>query len=156
MDDFKISQLTKELVTARLRELEDPCAAAAELVRGTLLVALKGLPPGAAAESRVVADACQGAMTSLLLNDQSLTRGAVLILQRVSDLASELNLDGPEMLRSALRGIADMRRFARPETLADIRCAIESRFQGAGLAFEAFCAEPVPAPPSPAPGTTAP
>lgn len=141
MDDFKISQLTKELVTARLRDLEDPCAAAAELVRSTLEVALRGLPPGTVAESRVVEDACQGAMTSLLLNDQNLVRGAVLILEKIVDLAAALNLDQPEMMRSALRGIADMQRFARPEMLAEIRYAIESRFQGAGLAFEALCQE---------------
>jgi hypothetical protein len=141
MDDFKISQLTKELVSARLRGLEDPCAAASDLVRSTLEVALKGLPPGTIAESRVVEDACQGAMTGLLLNDQNLVRGAVVILEKVADLASALNLDQPEMMRSALRGIADMQRFVRPEMLAEIRYAIEARFHGAGLAFEALCQE---------------
>jgi hypothetical protein len=145
-DDFKISQLTKELVTARLKQMEDPCAAAAALVKDALSVALKGLPPGAVAESRVVEDACQGAMTGLLLNDQPLHRGAVLILERVVDLANALNLDQTELMRSALRGIADMRRFVRIEVLGDMRQAIEARFHGAGLAFEALCAEPTPDP----------
>lgn len=142
MEDFKINQLTKELVNARLRTLEDPCAAAAELVRETLEVALKGLKPGAIAESRVVEDASQGAMTGLLLNDGNLPRGAVLILERVCDLASKLNLDQPELMRSAMRGIADMRRFVRAEMLAEIRFAIEARFHGAGLAFEQLCDQP--------------
>ena len=142
MEDFKISQLTKEIVLSRLREMEDPCRAAADLVGSTLEVALKGLEPGTVAESRIVEDACQGGMTGLLLNDQSLMRGAVLILETVCDLAARLNLDQPEMMRSALRGIADMRRFVRPEMLAEIRAAIEGRFHGAGLAFEKLCEAP--------------
>lgn len=142
MDDFKINQLTKELVSARLRELPDPCAAAAGLVSETLTVALKNLPPGSVAESRVVEDACQGAMTGLLLNDQNLVRGSVLILESVVELAGRLNLDQPEMMRSALRGIADMKRFVRPEMLYEIQAAIEARYQGAGLAFDALCQEP--------------
>ena len=142
MDDFKINQLTKELVSARLRELPDPCAAAAGLVRETLSVALKTLAPGSVAESRVVEDACQGAMTGLLLNDQNLVRGAVLILEAVVDLAGALNLDQPEMMKDALKGIADMRRFVRPEMMYEIQVAIEARYQGAGVAFDALCREP--------------
>ena len=142
MDEFKISQLTKEIVSSRLREMEDPCRAAAQLVGKTLEVALNGLQPGAVAESRIVEDACQGGMTGLLLNEQPLTRGAVLILEVICDLATRLNLDQPELMRSALRGIADMRRFVRPEMLVEIQAAIEARFHGAGLAFQALCAEP--------------
>lgn len=141
MDEFKINQLTKELVTARLRALEDPCAATADLVRRTLEVALKGLEPGTVAESRIVEDACQGGMTGLLLNEQSLTKGSIAILEAVVDLAGKLNLDQPEMMRSAMRGIADMQRFVPSAAMGEIQIAIEARFHGAGVAFEALCRE---------------
>lgn len=141
MDDFKISQLTKELVTARLRSLEDPCAATADLVKRTLEVAVNGLEPGAVVESRIVEDACQGGMTGLLLNDQNLPKGAVAILEAVVELAGRMNLDQMEMMRSCLRGIADMKRFVPPEAIADIQAAIEARFTGAGQAFKELCAQ---------------
>ncbi|MDE2039864.1 MAG: hypothetical protein KGO96_09065 [Elusimicrobia bacterium] len=142
MDDYRINQLTKEIVSARLKELENPHAAAAALVRRTLEVALRGLEAGRAAESRIVEEACQGGMVALLLNDQSLPEGAVAILEAVSALAARLNLDQPEMLRSALRGIADVRRFVTPEVLSELRSAIEASFQGAGEVFEGFAREP--------------
>ena len=143
MDDFKIGQLTKELVAAKLRELPDPCAAAVKLSIETLRVALKGVAAGSTGDSAVVADACRGCMTALLLNDQNLPRGAVLLLEGVVELSAELNLDQMELMRCALRGVADMKRFA-PQTLADISNAVEARFTGAGQAFDALCSE-VPA-----------
>lgn len=142
MDPFKVSQLTKEIVLARLREMADPCVAAAALVKRTLEVAFKDLKPGSVAESRIVEEACQGGMTALLLNDQDIVRGAVAILEAVVDLAHGFNLDQQEMMRSALRGIADMRRFASPDILVAIRAAVEDRFHGAGLELEALCKEP--------------
>jgi hypothetical protein len=141
-EDFKISQLTKELVTARLRSLEDPCAATADLVKRTLSVALKGLEPGAIAESRIIEDACQGGMTGLLLAENPLPKGAVSILEAVVDLAAQLNLDQPEMMKSALRGIADMRRFVQPNQLHEIEVAIETRYTGTGLVFRELCEQP--------------
>lgn len=141
MDDFKIGQLTKELVAARLRKMGDPCACAADLVRQTLTVALKGMKPGQAAESRIVEDACQGGMTGLLLSQQDLPRGATLILEIVVDLAHQLNLDQTEMMRSALKGIADMRRFVQPSALHEISRQIEGHYHGAGDAFDLICRE---------------
>ena len=139
--DFRIRQLTKELVSAKLGERGEPCAIAADLVRRTLEVALQGLALGAVAESRVVEDACQGAMTGLLLHEKDLAKGAVLILDAVVDLAGRLNVDGTEMMRSAMRGIADMRRFSGPAVLSAIEAAIELEYQGAGSAFRAILAE---------------
>lgn len=143
MDDqeFKIRQLTKELVSAKLAELGDPCAAAAELVRRTLEVALQGLPPGGAAEGRVVEDACQGGMTGLLLHEKDLPKGAVLILDAVVELAGRFNLDPTELMRAAMRGIADMARFTGAAVLFEIEGRIEARYQGAGGAFRALCEE---------------
>ena len=140
MDDFKIGQLTKEIVAAKLRELPDPCVAAVKLSIETLRVALKGLAAGSAGDSAVVEDACRGCMTALLLNDQNLPRGAVMLLEGVVELSAELNLDQVELMRCALRGVADMKRFA-PQHLADISNALEGRFNGAGQAFDALCAE---------------
>ncbi len=138
--EFKIRQLTKELVAAKLRELPDPCAAAVKLCADTLRVALKGLEAGSTGDGAVVEDACQGCMTALLLNDQNLPRGAVLLLESVVELAAELNLDQMELMRSALRGVSDMKRFS-PQSLHEISTALEARFTGAGQAFDSICGE---------------
>ena len=71
-------------------------------------------------------------MTALLLSEQNLSRGAVRIVEAVSDVADELGLDRIELLRGALRGLADMNRLVRPETLREMGAALEARFPGGG------------------------
>ena len=132
MGDFKVGQLAKELVVGRLRDLPNPCMVAAEVVKRTLLVALKD---GGAPDWKVIEDACQGGMTGLLLTEQDLAKGAVLILTSVADIATDLHLDPSEAMHAALRGLADIRRFAGSEKLLQIRDAIEARYMGVGEAF---------------------
>src|SRR5271170_4458136 len=93
MEDFKISQLTKELVTARLKTMGDPSAAAGDIVKQTLQVALKGTKQGDSAFLDPIRDVCQGGMTGLLIAEQSLPRGAVRILEVVAELSTEFSLD---------------------------------------------------------------
>lgn len=136
MDDFRIGQLTKEMVAARLKAMADPCAEAAELVRRTVTVALDGYKAGdAGGREKVVQEACQGGMTGLLLAEQNLAKGAALILQAVLDLAQEKGLDLTLATFSALKGIADMHRFATPAQMDEIRRELEARFMGSGEAF---------------------
>lgn len=135
LDDSTLSQFTKELVSAQLKSLQDPCVVAAGLLKKTLSVALKDLPPGSAFPAAPVESACQGAMMALLLGDQNLPKGAVCILEAVSELALEVHLDPTMMMWAALRGIADIRRFASQELLIDLRYQIELRFMGAGDAL---------------------
>lgn len=135
MDDFKIGQLTKELVAIELKKMVDPCAAAAELVKKTLAVALKSAPTDDSGRLNLIVDACKGGITGLLLAEQSLARGAVLMVEAVAELSTEFNLDPAEAMKAALRGISDVHRFARADQLQEIRHEIETRFMGAGEAF---------------------
>jgi hypothetical protein len=143
MDEIRIGQLTKEMVAEELRQLGDPCAKAAAVVRKTLAAALSGDPP-AADPKRVIEDAVKGAMTALLLADQNLTRGAMQILETVSEAAAAGHLDPTEAMCAALKGLSDLRRFAEPSKLDDIRHAIESRYMGAGEVFAELLREPLP------------
>lgn len=136
MDEFKIGQLTKELVAEKLRRMDDPCAEAARLVRKTLGVALRNAQPGTEIGlGPVIEDACWGGMTALLLAEQSLSKGAVLVIHELSELATELQLDPTETLRSALRGIAGLDRVLRADQLDEIRAAIKLSFVGMDEAF---------------------
>lgn len=153
MDDFHVRQLTKELVAENLRELPDPCKKAAELTGNTLRVALKGLR--AIDQEALVREACQGAITALLIAEQNLARGAVMLLQTVADLAGEFDLDPAMLMTGALRGIADLRRFATPEQIMLVEREIESAFMGVGQAFRAVLEREAAKDP-PRPGTAAP
>jgi hypothetical protein len=138
-DQFKIGQLTKELVALRLKELGDPCAVAAGLVKKTLVVALKAQPDQA---PTVVSDACYGGLQGLLLAEQDMSRGAVLILEAVCDSANDTALDPTAMMRYGLAGIARVSKFVPSETLVTMRHALEERYNGIGEAFsEALSAE---------------
>ena len=141
MDELRIHQLSKEMVAAELRRLGDPCATAAVVVQRTLAAALVKPPQGTEA-ARLIEDTVRGAMTALLLADQSLSRGGLLILEAVLEItAAHL---APEIaMQSVLRGLADMRRFATPERLADMRVVIGAKYMGAGEVFDAYLREPI-------------
>lgn len=143
MDQLRIGELTKEMVAEELRLLGDPCAAAASVVRKALTAALKSAPVGGTPPTRVIEDTVKGAMTALLLADQSLARGAILVLAAVHDVSGECHLDPTESMRAALRALAELRRFVEPARLDDIRLQIESHYMGAGEVFIEFLRAPV-------------
>jgi|GEM_PF-3174533 len=135
MDELRIGQLAKEMVAEQLRLLADPCAAAAQVVRQTLSAALSGEPVGGTPPERVIEDTVKGAMTALLLADHSLSKGAIMMIEAVHDVANDCQLDTTESMRAALRGLADLRRFVTPEKVDEVRIAIDQRYMGAGELF---------------------
>lgn len=149
MDELRIHQLTKEMVAEELRLLGDPCQTAAGVVRRTLTAALQGAPAGTAAD-RVIEDAVKGAMTALLLAEQSLPRGAMLVLAAVLD-ASAAAIDPTRAMRAALQGVADLRRFADVDRVEEVRVAIDAQYMGAGEVFSEFLRAPLPGGETPAP-----
>ena len=154
MDNFKIAQLTKELVASRIKGAKDPEVVAADLVKETLGVALKA-PPSSGDPSReaVIEEACRGGITALVLAEADLREGAVLTIAAVAELSTELDLDPTAAMQGALKGIADLQRFVPAEQLIEVGKAIESRFMGAGAAYlELVQAGLVQAAKSPAPG----
>jgi hypothetical protein len=138
MEQFRFVQLTKEMVAEELRLLGDPCAAAASVVRKALMAAFQGAAPGDTPSAQVIEDAVKGAMTALLLADHSLTRGSILVVEAVMDVAFKRDLDPTESMRAALKGLADLRRFVDPSRIDDIRLEIEAHYMGAGEAFMEF------------------
>ena len=143
MDELRIVQLTKEMVAEELRLMGDPCAAAAAVVRKTLRAAFAGA--GGAPAARVIEDAVKGSMTALLLADHSMTRGAILVLEAVVDVAAQRDLDPTESMRAALKGLADLRRFVDPARLDDIRLEIAAHYMGAGEVFVDYLRQTLPA-----------
>lgn len=143
MDQLRIGELTKEMVAEELRLLGDPCMAAAAVVRKALTAALKTAPVDGTPPARVIEDAVKGAITALLLADQSLSRGAIRILEAVHDVALECHLDPTESMCAALRALAELRRYTEPARLDDVRLAIEAHYMGAGEVFIGFLRAPV-------------
>lgn len=141
MDELRIGQLTKEMIAEELRRMGDPCAAAAALVKKTLGAALSG--PNKAGAERVIEDTVKGALTALLLADQSITRGSLLMLETVLEVANECSIDPTVSMRAALRAIADLRRFVEPQRLEDIRLSIDAQYMGAGDVFVEYIRQPI-------------
>lgn len=154
MDELRINQLTKELVAAELKQLGDPCEKAAHVIKRTLKAAFSRGPNPQIQPGRVIEDAVKGTMTALLLADQGLARGAIMVLEAVLDVAAECQLDPTDSMRSALIGLADMRRFLDPTRIDEIRRMIDAEYMGAGDVFnellrEATSTSATPAPPQP-------
>lgn len=132
MESFRLGQLTKELVAAKLRVMDDPCAVAAEVVRTTISVALRGRPEHKDTWPAIIKDASQGGITGLLLAEYNLNKGAVLMMRAIAEIANENHMDPTEAMRAALEGIADLKRFILPDRMAELRSAIDAEFMGAG------------------------
>jgi hypothetical protein len=130
--ELKIGQLTKELVAMNLKEVQNPSAVAAGVVRQTIVVALKSGPSGA---QSIVSDACYGGMQGLLLSDQDLACGALMILSAVTGGAADIPLSPDDMRRYAIEGLARIAKFVTGEDLTAIGRVLERRQQGAGQAF---------------------
>ncbi|MBI3550436.1 MAG: hypothetical protein HY078_15465 [Elusimicrobia bacterium] len=140
--EFKTSQLTKELVVARLKTSETAYDAAAEIVKQTLTVALKAQPQDAA---RIVSDTTYGAMQSLILAEQNLAKAAVLLLHAVSDIAHAQHLDPTEQMMAAINGFARLSRLITADQVNDIRVEIDKEFHGTGEVFGlAISQQPAP------------
>jgi hypothetical protein len=149
MDELRIHQLTKEMVAEELRLLGDPCKTAADVVRRTLTAALQSPPDGTAPE-RIIEDAVKGAMTALLLAEQNLSRGAMLVLAAVLDVSTSA-VDPTVAMGAALKGIADLRRFTDPNRLEEIRLEVAAKYMGADELFVEYLRAPIPKGQTPAP-----
>ncbi len=141
MDELRLVQLTKEMVAEELRLLGDPCAAAASVVRKTILAAFQDTSPADTPPARIIEDAVKGAMTALLLADHSLTRGSIFVVEAVMDAAAKRDLDPTDSMRAALKGLADLRRFVDPGRMDDIRLQIETHYMGAGAVLMEYLRE---------------
>lgn len=142
MDELRIHQLTKEMVAEELRQLGDPCATAAGVVRKTLAAALANPPAGTEGE-RVIEDTVRGAMTALLLAEQSVSRGGMMILEVVLE-TTYAHVAPPDAMAAALRGLADMRRFIDPARLEEMRVEIAAKYMGADELFAEYIRAPLP------------
>lgn len=123
MKDFQVSQLTKEMVVTRLKALGDPCAAAVDVARTTLEVILKSstsIDPSIGA----IRDVCQGTMVGLILTDQSLTKGAMLMLEMIIEINARFGLDPQETSKAAIQGIAGVAKYVTMGQLDEVRAGI--------------------------------
>lgn len=144
MDELRIVQLTKEMVAEELRR-SSPCVTAASVVRKTLQAAFASAAPDGTPAVRVIEDAVKGAMTALLLADQSMTRGAILVLEAVMDVAARYELNPTDSMRAALKGIAELKRVVDPARLDDIRIEIAAHYMGASEVFVDYLRQALPA-----------
>lgn len=137
-DPFKISQLTKELVSSELRTSTDPCLLAAQTIRKTLTVTIKGIPPGDPSWKTAIEDAVRGGLQGLILADFDVAKGGIYTLRELINLAQDVGLDPMETLLSGMRGMASLKRLIPPERMDALRLKIDAEYHGAGEAFSAL------------------
>src|SRR5438552_4050606 len=72
-DDFNFGQLTKEMVTNRLKEVHDAPTVAAEIARKTIVAGVQGTRASGQSPQETVTQIVKGAMSGLLLIDKYLS-----------------------------------------------------------------------------------
>ncbi len=82
---------------------------------------------------------CRGSMNAVLLGGQSVPAAAVALLESLPNMSLMMRT-GPEDLMSwVMEGIADVTPLAGPEVRDALRTAIEEKFMGASVIFDALC-----------------
>ena len=132
MEVFRVDQLTKELVAARLRAMDDPCEAAAAIVQATLNVAFDAAAPDPKVRANIIEDACRGGLTGLLLVEQNTAKGAVMMLHKIVEVSARHGLDPMTAMEGALKGFAALRRVMQPDRVQELYYAVQAEFMGAG------------------------
>lgn len=137
MEEYRVGQLTKEMVITRLKALGDPCVAAADIAKKTMVVGLTGSSVVGANTRQLVKEICHGTMVGLILSDQSLPKGACLLLRVVAEVSSDLSMNPEDMMTYAIDGIVELRRLSTVDQMDEIRKAVARDFMGAGDVFRA-------------------
>lgn len=132
MDRFNLAQLTKQMVSLRLKELKEPAEVIQAIVLETLTTYLKGLKETHPEVKEGVKEVARGAVIALLAREEMLGRGVVAVLRGVQEAALTQQLDPMTVMTWALEGIADLRRFVPMESLYPIVSEIDREFMGAG------------------------
>lgn len=132
---FKVTQLTKELVAAELRNAPDPCLLAAQLIGKTLAVALKAIPRGDRAAGLAIEEAVRGGLQGVLLAKYDVAKAGVMTVREMAQLARDLDLEATETLMSTLRGIASLKRLIPAGDMNRMRIDIDVEFAGAADAL---------------------
>jgi len=82
---------------------------------------------------------CRGAMSGVLLSNQSLPDTVLKVLQALPDTSLMMRSGAEALMSWVMEGVADVTPLAGPEIRDAISAKIDEKFMGAGAVFDAFC-----------------
>lgn len=134
MESFDFEKLAKDLIVEQLKAVDDPAAAAAQIVKKLAVSAVTGA--GASQPPRAsVSAACKGILSGILLLEKDLPAAAVAMLEQMGTVAAQTNQDPSECMTWAMEGMASVCRLASSAVQDGVQAAIEEKFMGAGEVF---------------------
>ena len=86
----------------------------------------------------------KGGSAAVVVLELPLARGAAALLRAAASAAKHAGVDPDLAEDAAIRGIADLRRFATPERLQEIGERLNQVRLGAREVFERHCGHPQP------------
>lgn len=138
VDAFDFEQLSKDIVTTRLKGVSDVPAAAAEVARKMIVTGVTSTQ-NKQEPRKTVTDVCRGVMAGVLLLEKDLPPVAMALLAETAAIAGDVHLDPSEMMTWAMEGIARVCHMAGAPVESAVQDAIEAQYMGAGEAFAAAC-----------------
>lgn len=134
MEDYDFEKLAREIVTQRLKGIDDAPKAAAEIAKKIIVAGVQGTKSRQDPHLTVSA-VCRGVISGMILIEADLPETAVFILREMANIAAETHLDPTEMMTWSMEGIGQVAPMAGAEVSGRIHDRIEETFQGAGLVF---------------------
>lgn len=138
-DAYNFAELTKNMITSRLKESADAPTMAAEIAKTTIISGVKSIRGSRQDAMEAVRQICFGAMSGLLLIEKDLPLGTIKILQSLTDVSQELQIEPSELMTGAMESVARVSRLVSAETRWKIREALEENFNGTGEVFDKLC-----------------
>lgn len=138
---YDFEKLSREIVVSQFKGVPDAPDKTADLVKRTLVAAIKGTREAKQAPDEIVRQVVAGSLAGILLIERELPMSAVFILRRTADAAQDVGIDPQEMLTWGLQGIARVMKMVQPPVIVAVQNEIESAFMGAGGIFADLCRE---------------
>lgn len=136
--EYDFEKLAREIVSSRLKEIEQAPEVCGEIARKIIVAAVRGTRIRQEPRATVTA-ACRGVMGGMLLLGKDLPRTAVSVLQQMAEISHELQLDPGEIMTWGMEGIAAVLPLAGPEAEHLVERDVERNFMGAGEIFRKIC-----------------
>ena len=136
--EYDFEKLAREIVTARLKDIQDAPTAAAEIADKIIVSGVQSTR--VRQDPRLtVTGACRGVMSGMLIIEKDLNATALALINSMAHLAQEIHTDPADMMTWCMAGIAPVVMMGHPDLKSAIREAIEERFMGAGEIFGQLC-----------------
>ena len=132
---------TTEFVLENVKGAPDAIEAASRAADEMISAAVRKTEgkAGAIGTDEIVREVCHGAMKGMLMADLDISKGAVVLIGSMAEVAQEIHVDPAELLTWSLEGVARLAAGIPLEKINEVGQTIDAKFMGTAEIFRDMC-----------------